>query len=108
MIETNYVFILGTRENCEGKLFQSIYSSEKSYYSIPTLAPNVSLIFIFIMLSEHINPGKTPAKNLSYYLFPGCLSTCVYKADEKHIHAHRQTDRPANTGLPTVESFVTD
>lgn len=93
MIKTNYVFILGTRENCEGKLFQSNYSSEKSYYSIPTLAPNVSLIFIFIMLSEHINPGKTPAKNLSYYLFPGCLSACVYKADEStYMHTDRQTD----------------
>lgn len=104
MIKTNYVFILGTHENCEGKLFQSNYSSEKSYYSIPTLAPNVSLIFIFIMLSEHINPGKTPAKNLSYYLFPGCLSTCICKADGS---TYMHTDRPANTCLPTVESFVT-
>lgn len=78
MIETSYIFILGTHGMVRVNYSKAITLQKKSYYSISTLAPNVSLIFIFIMLSEHINPSKTPAKNHSYHLFSGCLPTCIY------------------------------
>lgn len=82
----------------QNKLFQRDYSLEKSDYTISPLALNVSLRFIFRMLSEHIHPSKLLPPNSSYLLslynyiciYEAKGSTCMQIDTRTHKHMNKQ------------------